>query len=136
MDVTPWGGFQRASTLWLPRPTAPAPVPRPVPKPPPPTIRMVGGRRMQCKDIADAVFLDAVRRAGTPGSWRMRWHVQEQLETVLGPLPGNLFMAKARKLIAARKMGGCDCGCRGDWHPADECNDSAYCCGRPGRTKQ
>lgn len=83
---------------------------------------------MQCKDIPDEVFLSAVRRAGKPGSWRMRWHVQTELEAVVGPVPENLLMAKARKLIARRVMGGCDCGCRGDWHPADECNDPDYCC--------
>ena len=81
----------------------------------------------------DLVPLSAFRRAGETGSWRMRWHVQAELETVLGPIPENLFMAKARKLIARRLMGGCDCGCRGDWHPADECTDPEHCC-RPGKS--
>lgn len=27
------------------------------------------------------------------------------------------------------KRGGCPCGCRGDYHPADECYDRQYCCG-------
>lgn len=94
-------------------------------------IRMIDGRRMQCKDIADEVFLDAVRLTpGTRGStdpdgWRMRWDVQERLESVLGPIPENLFVAKARKLMAAGKLGGCDCGCRGDYHlPCGQ----PYCC--------
>lgn len=123
--------FRRAGALWLP----PRPQPRPEPILEPATIRIVDGRRMQCKDIPDEVFLDAVRRAGEPGSWRMRWHVQAELETVLGPIPARLLLAKARKLIAARKMGGCDCGCRGDWHPADECTDPEYCCA-PKETAQ
>lgn len=89
---------------------------------PPPQIRMIGDRRMQCKDIPDETFLDAVRRTpacdGTlnPESWRMRWNVHEELERVLGPIPENLLLAKARKLMAARKLGGCPCGCRGDYH--------------------
>lgn len=29
-------------------------------------------------------------------------------------------------------LGGCTCGCRGDWHPSDECDDPVYCC--PPRT--
>jgi hypothetical protein len=120
--------FTQTGGLWLP-PQAhwPAASEQPV------TIRMVGGRRMQCKDIPDEVFLDAVRRAGKPGSWRMRWNVQTELEKALGPIPENLLLAKARKLMAAGKMGGCDCGCRGDYHPADECNDRQYCCGRARR---
>lgn len=91
----------------------------------PPQLRMVGGRRMQCKDIPDEVFLDAVRRSGEPGRWRMRWDVQAELETVLGPLPENLFLAKVRKLIAAGKMGGCGCGCRGDYELPGETPGSA-----------
>jgi hypothetical protein len=90
---------------------------------------MVGGRRMQCKDIPDNAFLDAVRRTGAPGTWRMRWNVQDELEKTLGPIPDNLFLAKARKLMAAGKMGGCPCGCRGDYHPADECSYPQRCCG-------
>lgn len=73
----------------------------------------------QCKDIPDQEFLDAVQRA--PGvrhdgtGWRMRWKVQEELEKVLGPIPEKLFLAKAKKLIRAKKMHGCECGCRGDY---------------------
>lgn len=96
-----------------------------------PSIRLIDGRRMQCKDIPNGVFLDAVRR--TPGTsamnWRNRWEVHATLEEVTGWIPENLLLAKARKLIAAGKMGGCPCGCRGDWHPADECN--AYNCCHP-----
>lgn len=87
-----------------------------------PTIRMIGTRRMQCKDIPDEIFLDAVVRTRAvdgsfePHRWRMRWLVQETLEKILGPIPENLMLAKARKLIFANKLGGCECGCRGDYH--------------------
>jgi hypothetical protein len=96
-------------------------------------IRLVNGRRMQCKDIPDATFLDAVRRApGTSSAnWRMRWNVHAILEAQLGPIPGNLFLAKARKLIAAGKLGGCPCGCRGDWHLPEECIGGSTCCRIP-----
>lgn len=95
-------------------------------------IRLIGGRRMQCKDIPDDVFLNAVRQTpGSPGAnWRNRWEVHVTLELALGPIPENLLLAKARKLINAGKMGGCDCGCRGDWHPPEECT-SADCCHPP-----
>lgn len=92
-----------------------------------PSIRLIGGRRMQCKDIPDQVFLDAVARTpasdGTlqPESWRMRWNVHAELEETIGPVPENLLVAKARKLMAAGKLGGCPCGCRGDYHlPCDQ----------------
>lgn len=100
----------------------------------PVSIRMIGDRRMQCKDIPDDVFLDAVRRTPAvdgsldPARWRMRWNVQEQLEQVIDPIPENLLLAKARKLMAAKKLGGCDCGCRGDYHlPCGQ----LYCCEYP-----
>lgn len=121
MDPAPTLAFTRVGALWLlPETTAPA------------TIRLVGDRRMQCKDIPDDVFIAAIRR--TPGTsvanWRMSWEVQATLEAELGPIPYNLFMAKVRKLHAAKKIGGCPCGCRGDFHLPEECNDPAHCCRR------
>lgn len=84
---------------------------------------------MQCKDIPDDVFLDAVRL--TPGTsasnWRMRWDVQEHLEAALGPIPENLFLAKARRLCHRGLLGGCPCGCRGDYHLPEDCN-AMNCC--------
>jgi hypothetical protein len=132
MDLVPTSAFERLGVLWLPR-AVPAPqsgIPRPAPEPPPATIRMVGGRRMQCKDIPDETFLDAVRRTpGTPvGNWRMRWKVQAELEKQTGPIPENLFLAKVRRLFARGLLGGCDCGCRGDYHLSEECNDPEHCC--------
>ncbi|MGW1554266.1 hypothetical protein [Streptomyces sp. NPDC002346] len=88
---------------------------------------------MQCKHIPDAVFVTAVRNAPalSPARWRTRWDVYTELENAIGPIPDNLFMAKARRLIARGLIGGCPCGCRGDWHPADECTYPERCC-RPG----
>jgi hypothetical protein len=99
-------------------------------RPEQPNIRLIDGRRMQCKDIPDEAFLDAVRRApGTSAmNWRMRWDVHAELEEAIGSVPVNLLLAKARKLIGAGKMGGCPCGCRGDWHLPEGC-DASNCCG-------
>ena len=99
-------------------------------------IRLVNGRPMQCKDIPDTVFMDAVLRTpgGSttgPGAWRLAWAVKAELETVLGPIPENLFFAKARRLRDRRILGGCTCGCRGDFHPAEHCIAPGYCCRRP-----
>jgi hypothetical protein len=87
-----------------------------------PDIRMIGDRKMQCKDIPDDLFFGAI--LVTPGvggsleptNWRMRWDVRETLEEAIGPIPEKLFLAKAAKLIKAKKIGGCECGCRGDYH--------------------
>ncbi|GHJ01603.1 hypothetical protein TPA0906_34680 [Streptomyces olivaceus] len=97
-----------------------------------PPIRLVGDRRMQCKDIPDAVFLDTVRSCpGThgPSNWRMRWDVHARLEDVLGSIPDNLFLAKAARLMRRGLLGGCPCGCRGDYHLPDECQGE--CCDDP-----
>lgn len=80
--------------------------------------------RLQCKDIADDVFMAAVRQtpSATPfGGWRTTWDVHETLETMIGPVPWNLLHAKARNLEAKGLLGGCTCGCRGDWHAQAEC---------------
>lgn len=86
---------------------------------------------MQCKDIPDAVFLGAVRAASsTPSGWSMRWDVQTALEVALGcvDVPDKLLLAKARRLESRGLLGGCTCGCRGDWHPSEECVSG--CCRR------
>lgn len=94
---------------------------------------MTTPRRIQCKDIPDDVFLDAVRR--TPGvssrsSWRMRNEVQDTLQVTMGPIPENLVLAKARRLMARGLLGGCPCGCRGDYHLPEDCDDG-LCCPKP-----
>ncbi|MFE5828711.1 hypothetical protein ACFQ8W_00320 [Streptomyces sp. NPDC056508] len=71
---------------------------------------------MQCKHIPDETFREAVRRA--PGTWSASTDVHEELELLLDmeELPWNLFMAKARKLVAAGRIGGCACGCSGGFY--------------------
>ncbi|MER7761530.1 hypothetical protein [Streptomyces sp. NPDC097619] len=101
-----------------------------------PTIRHVHGRRMQCKDIPDEILCDAVRHTAPPwplqpgdARWRMSWDVHDALETVMGPIPERLFRAKIKRLFAKGLLGGCDCGCRGDFHLTEECKAGAYLCG-------
>lgn len=96
----------------------------------PASLRYVDGRLMQCKDLPDEVFVNAVRC--TPGvsvsDWRMAWDVQDTLEALVGPVPRNLFFAKARRLVARGLIGGCPCGCRGDFHLPEECITPDRCC--------
>ncbi|MCX4886063.1 hypothetical protein [Streptomyces sp. NBC_00847] len=86
----------------------------------------------QCKDIDDDAFLDAVCRAARGYGVAMSWDVQSELESVLGPIPPNLFTAKARRLIARRVLGGCVCGCQGDFHLPYNCPTPADCCRSDG----
>lgn len=80
---------------------------------------------MQCKDIPDDVFMKAVELAPSPNlqanAWKMRWEVHWVLESMIGEIPEKLLMAKARKLMSRKILGGCDCGCRGDWHDERIC---------------
>lgn len=87
----------------------------------PPSVRYIDGRRMQCKDIPDDVLIGVIRRTEPVNGWRMLWHVSDELEATIGPVPRNLLMAKLRKLCASGKVAGCACGCRGDFHLPEEC---------------
>lgn len=73
-----------------------------------------------CKDIPDEVFLRAVK--DSPGHWRTAMDVGAELDRSLGvPVPGNLFWAKAARLIKRGLLHGCPCKCRGDYHLPEEC---------------
>ncbi len=83
---------------------------------------------MKAADIPDDVFLAAVAATepvSEASAWRMRWAVRETLQQQLGTgVPEKLFLAKARKLILRKKLHGCPCGCRGDYHLPG----TAFCC--------
>ncbi|MGQ4393817.1 hypothetical protein ACN6K5_003603 [Streptomyces violaceoruber] len=70
---------------------------------------------MQCKDIPNGLFLEAVREAQGPATVVTRWRVHAALEELLGPVPEKIVLAKAKKLIRSGKLDGCACGCRGDF---------------------
>jgi hypothetical protein len=67
--------------------------------------------RLQCKDIPDENFLNAIRkvREGING-WASMWRVSEALG-----IDDKLCCAKARSLIKRGLADGCPCGCRGDF---------------------
>jgi len=83
------------------------------------------GIMAKCADIPDELFLEAVRNTepvSGRSNWRMRWAVRETLESLIGPVPEKLFLAKARKLGLKGKLHGCtSCDCRGDYHLPEEC---------------
>lgn len=69
---------------------------------------------MKAADISDEAFLAALE---PDGRWSMWWDVADRLG-----YPPKVVLAKARTLIEKRRtVHGCYCGCRGDFHRADEC---------------
>lgn len=88
---------------------------------------------MQCKDIANEDFLNAVRTASrlSGGGWAMAWdvgcvlaghpeHIRADAAHQDIPtdecFPWRLVRAKAQKLIDKGLLDGCACGCRGDYY--------------------
>lgn len=70
--------------------------------------------RLQAKDIADQVMLDAVRATqglnGVP-HWSSLWDVEKKLPDV----PAKVVRAKLDSLVRRQMLHGCACGCRGDF---------------------
>ena len=68
---------------------------------------------MKASDIPDEAFLSAVVKCGAdnPARWAFWWDVTEELKVY----PDKVVLAKARKLLKRGLIGGCVCGCRGDW---------------------
>lgn len=88
---------------------------------------------MKASDIADDVMVAAVRaNAQGVSGWAMRMDVQR----TLSDFPEKVVRAKYRQLEKRGILGGCSCGCRGDWHVLEDMEDGkSY--GGPwnGRTK-
>jgi len=93
--------------------------------------------QLQCKDIGDEEFLDAVRTAARLGGIgpAMSWdvgcvlaghpeHIGQSLAHVSYPgkecFPWRLVRAKAKKLIDRGRLDGCPCGCRGDYRVVED----------------
>lgn len=75
---------------------------------------------MKASDISDDAFLAALE---PDGRWSMWWDVADRLG-----FPPKVVLAKARTLIVKRGIvHGCYCGCRGDWHRADQCKGRGWC---------
>lgn len=72
-------------------------------------------RPMQCKDIPDQPILAFL--AERPGVWH-NWCCDDELDVSRAMphgVPGKLRIAKMGALMRRGMVGGCDCGCRGDF---------------------
>lgn len=77
---------------------------------------------MQAKDISDRDVLKFL--AQHQGRWATHWEDFGTVPTVLHAMPEGtpekLRLAKMRSLHKRGFVGGCDCGCRGDWEITDK----------------
>ncbi len=72
-------------------------------------------RAMQCKDIPDEPVLRFLARR--PGVWH-NWYFgndKDVRQAMPDGLPEKLVLGKMRMLMRRGLVGGCDCGCRGDF---------------------
>ena len=70
---------------------------------------------MQCKDIPDEPILRFL--AQRPGVWH-NWYFGDELDVrqaMPRDLPEKLVLGKMRMLMKRGLVGGCPCGCRGDF---------------------
>jgi hypothetical protein len=72
---------------------------------------------MHARDIADDVFVDAVRQATRlPNIGANRWATGAALNEATGiEWPEKVVLAKFTRLEKRGVLTGCNCGCRGDW---------------------
>lgn len=71
-----------------------------------------GIHQIKAADITDEMFkdaIDAVKRG------EVGWAPASDVARYLG-FPLKVVLAKARRLIKRGVIGGCACGCRGDFH--------------------
>ena len=74
---------------------------------------------MQCKDIPTKPILNFVSKHGGIGC---NWYRIDEFDNPRSvrwvmplDIPDNLILAKMRMLIKKGLIGGCNCGCRGDF---------------------
>lgn len=74
-------------------------------------------------------FLDFIRTKGqgNPAGWVNRRDVEEHWPDI----PPKVLLAKARSLLKRGLLGGCGCGCRGDFHIPLSCCGGGYGIHRP-----
>jgi hypothetical protein len=70
---------------------------------------------MRAADLDTEVFMDAVDRAAAGRGSACWWDVAAELNLRYPGVPEKVVLAKGRKLIRRGMLGGCWCGCRGDW---------------------
>jgi hypothetical protein len=71
---------------------------------------------LQSKDIKDEDVLRVL--AQSQGQWAS--HCWGPLSEFFKPYPPKLALAKMRQLHKRELVGGCPCGCRGDWEITDK----------------
>jgi hypothetical protein len=90
--------------------------------------------RWQAKDIDDAFFLRCVEHASTdpnpPVPWASsdrtpyahfpHWTNRHTMQCLMPIFPPEVILAKASALMRRGLLGGCDCGCRGDFELTDK----------------
>lgn len=78
--------------------------------------------RLQAKDIEVDDFVTAILQAtAEPHATATFWDIAECLSSIVGfEVPEAVVLAKAKRLIAAKKIDGCACGCRGDFEVLDD----------------
>ena len=79
---------------------------------------------MKASDIDTDEFLNFIRTKGAdnPAGWVQQWDLQERWPDV----PPKVLLAKARGLLKRGRLGGCGCGCRGDFHIPLPCCGGAF----------
>ena len=77
---------------------------------------------MQAKDLPDADVLAVIHRLETDGQYgdKRRWVMRGEVEAAFPDAPWKVVLAKCRSLIKRGLIGGCPCGCRGDFYTKDD----------------
>lgn len=75
----------------------------------------------QCKDIDDAAVLTFLaQHQGRWSTWDEGYGYMPTVRDAMPPkTPPKLQLAKMRQLMRRGLVGGCDCGCRGDFEITD-----------------
>ena len=76
---------------------------------------------MKCADISNTSVLEFLaQHQGRWATWGTDYGVMPTVEAVMADVPHKLQHAKMRQLQKRGFVGGCDCGCRGDYEITDK----------------
>lgn len=83
-----------------------------------------GSERVKASDIDTDEFLSFIAEKGkdNPAGWVQWWDLQARWPD----MPSKVLLAKARGLLRSGRLGGCGCGCRGDFHIPLACCGGSY----------
>lgn len=74
---------------------------------------------MKCSDIPDQAIYDAINRTLDENSAKHNTEITMaiiwDIFDLFPEFPAKLVRAKLDKMVRAGKLGGCTCGCRGDF---------------------